>query len=308
MIRHFSPWIILVFTGLCSCILVKSISIPTTFFQISQNEPVLTPPSAHPSRPLNCIKISNLFTSPLLVFNPEIESVKELLPEDVQPDGITGSWKTQHGFPWNDSSVSEADPDHDGYTNAEEFAFNTDPLDSLSKPPCISKLRLKKVDTLSNTFSFEGFNATDNPKKYLFQIRLNGHSLFLKQGESFALCKSDYPAQQWDIIEFHYMQSSQFKKTVQTPQPVDRSQLVIENHASHQRIVLHLHELITLAVPKIFLAERGSQAASIGPVMESQPFVFNNHFYAVSIQNPDSVLIQDVETKKSWILPKPPLN
>jgi hypothetical protein len=53
---------------------------------------------------------------------------------DADGDGLPDSWEIAH-FGNTTSQNGSGDPDHDGATNAEEFAAGTDPMDPASKPP-----------------------------------------------------------------------------------------------------------------------------------------------------------------------------
>ena len=54
------------------------------------------------------------------------------LPEDEETDGLPNSWWSQYGITGTDR-VSSADPDNDGFTNAQENALGTDPTSAASR-------------------------------------------------------------------------------------------------------------------------------------------------------------------------------
>ena len=49
-------------------------------------------------------------------------------------DGIPDWWKVKYGFGLTDPTVATADPDHDGFTNLQEYKLSTDPTDPGSQP------------------------------------------------------------------------------------------------------------------------------------------------------------------------------
>ncbi|HVE41897.1 MAG TPA: metallophosphoesterase [Planctomycetota bacterium] len=53
---------------------------------------------------------------------------------DADGDGLPDTWEVTH-FGNTTSQNGGGDPDHDGATNAEEYAAGTDPMDPASKPP-----------------------------------------------------------------------------------------------------------------------------------------------------------------------------
>ncbi len=60
---------------------------------------------------------------------------------DFDQDGINDIWERVNGLNHQDPSDAEEDPDHDGYTNLEEYKGDTDPNDFLSAPGSVNPLR-----------------------------------------------------------------------------------------------------------------------------------------------------------------------
>jgi hypothetical protein len=61
-------------------------------------------------------------------------------------DGIPNGWKQQYGFNPFDPTVANADADHDGFTNLQEYQAGTDPTDIHSSPFRITDVHLEGND------------------------------------------------------------------------------------------------------------------------------------------------------------------
>jgi hypothetical protein len=115
----------------------------------------------------------SVFIPRLIVFYPENEEIAVLDMDDEGPDGIKFSWKRQFGFPLDDPSVAQADPDRDGFTNLEEYRYGTDPTDRESSPPFISKLCVADFNPVSLSIILRGYSPSpQNPGTYEYQINL----------------------------------------------------------------------------------------------------------------------------------------
>jgi|GEM_PF-899614 len=61
---------------------------------------------------------------------------------DADGDGLPDEWERRFGFNPNDAADANADADGDGFTNAEEFAAKTDPLNRKDHPDYVDSLKL----------------------------------------------------------------------------------------------------------------------------------------------------------------------
>ena len=71
---------------------------------------------------------------------PEEEAPAVVL--DADGDGLPDEWERKYGLSPNDPNDADADLDADGFTNAEEFAANTDPSDRNDHPDYLDSLKL----------------------------------------------------------------------------------------------------------------------------------------------------------------------
>lgn len=75
---------------------------------------------------------AGLAACPFCGNNQEAVKVESL---DNDEDGLPNDWEKKYGLNPNDKSDADKDSDSDGFTNLEEFAAKTNPLDPSSHPP-----------------------------------------------------------------------------------------------------------------------------------------------------------------------------
>jgi hypothetical protein len=115
-----------------------------------------------------------LFIPRLIVFFP---TTKEFTPLDLDnegPDKIKFRWKLDNGFPLDDPTTKDQDPDADGFNNYEEYVAQTEPKNKDSAPPVIQKLRLEKYTQVLLDIDFKGYNPDPESTTggMIFQINL----------------------------------------------------------------------------------------------------------------------------------------
>lgn len=71
---------------------------------------------------------------------PEEQAPAVLL--DADGDGLPDDWERKYGLSPNDQNDADADFDGDGFTNAEEFAANTDPTDRNDHPDYLDSVKI----------------------------------------------------------------------------------------------------------------------------------------------------------------------
>ena len=117
-------------------------------------------------------------------------------------DGIPDVWKKKYGFDILDPTMTNADPDHDGFTNLEEYRAGTNPLDPKSHPDVASKLRVWGVK--QRAFKLRYMSSMAIGTNVTFQINLrSGHSVFERLGgvaEGYKLITHEPKATEGDVL------------------------------------------------------------------------------------------------------------
>jgi len=92
----------------------------------------------------------DLFTGiPLFIKSSAPDQPVDLLKDAPVHPPIPNVWWIQHHLDPGFADSPDRDPDHDGFSNLEEFLAKTDPNDSKSIPQLISKLRYVKDESLT---------------------------------------------------------------------------------------------------------------------------------------------------------------
>ena len=139
---------------------------------------------------------------------------------------LTNKWIIDNHLDILDSDILSEDPDHDGFTNQDEFLAGTDPNDKNSHPAFVTRLRLAQWKKERFRLKFEAYDEGANSYQ-INPIDLRGKSEFRKMGEqikgsSFKLSKFE-------------------KKMVPNPKTgaqTDVSELTVQNTETDELIVL----------------------------------------------------------------------
>lgn len=141
---------------------------------------------------------------------------------EVHPP-VPNEWLEQFGLPIADADVLEQDPDHDGFTNLEEWRGHTNPIDKNSQPEYVTKLKLKSAKEESFHLMFSSWMGDTYA---INAIDLKEPTQFLKKGDT--------------------MKGTRFKivKFTEKYQPnkygtdVDVSELTLENEETKEQLAL----------------------------------------------------------------------
>jgi hypothetical protein len=143
---------------------------------------------------------------------------------------VPNEWLEQFGLPIADADVLEQDPDHDGFSNLDEWLGHTNPTDPKSHPEYYTKLKLK--------------SATEEPFRFVFSswvgntyaintIDLNQPTQFLKVGDTIK-------GTRFKIVKFEEKYQPNKYGT-----NVDVSELTLEQEDAKQQLTLVKEKVAT---------------------------------------------------------------
>jgi hypothetical protein len=96
----------------------------------------------------------------------------EQLP-DVAPDPFK-DWLKKNNLNTLDAEIGNADADNDGFTNREEFEFQTNPNQATNHPPALAKVYVQGIQPISFRLIFKSVSKMPEGKN-LFQINLRSN-------------------------------------------------------------------------------------------------------------------------------------
>lgn len=137
---------------------------------------------------------------------------------------IPNEWIVKHNLDFTNANLLSADDDSDKFTNLEEFNGKTDPTNPNSKPPYITKLRLKQFIQIPFRLKFSG--SPDDGQTFSI------NTLDLKQPTQFLKIGDMVPKTPYKIIG--YQKKSENKNGID----IDVSELIVENQDTMQKIAL----------------------------------------------------------------------
>ena len=92
-------------------------------------------------------------------------------------------WLEKHGLNPLEAGIADADPDHDGFSNREEFEFQTDPRDPHSHPPALAKVYVVSIQPISFTLVFKSVNKVGDKTWFQINLRSNDRTWWKALGE-----------------------------------------------------------------------------------------------------------------------------
>ena len=116
---------------------------------------------------------------------------------DSDGDGIPDAVETAWGLNPRDPTDAEGDMDMDGFTNLEEYAAKTDPVDAGNHPPKFDFLRVSGIEV--RKFPFVLKSHTEGNNKVRFQFNRGNQSFMLVKGQT--LGKTGYVLSDFSIKE-----------------------------------------------------------------------------------------------------------
>lgn len=219
---------------------------------------------------------------------PSAAVASELAATDVAYE----AWFKKYGLDLNDPKMLDADPDGDGYTNREEFLADTNPLDPDSRPGVHPKMRLKE------------FNEIRVP--YLLKS-VDGETAKVEHEEGGETKVETVKVGQT-------LRGSQLKvekvESIQTQDkdgnPIDASKVTLEDAASPGPKIDLVKDMPTRSSASyaVLYSKKGDASITVkqGETFE-WPGEKNTHYRVVDLRN-DQVILEQVENKKMWTVPK----
>jgi len=156
----------------------------------SVKEPDVVEPPVGAGRTLHVLS-----SVPLFVPKGDLDTVEDILADgarEVHP-GIKNSWWVEYGVDPGYANSPERDHDGDGYSNREEYDYETNPADKKSYPALVHKLEVVKIDTRlwyimlnsvlgNDNFQFKYLDKDKNGKRNEIRMRADDN---VKVGQIF---------------------------------------------------------------------------------------------------------------------------
>ena len=187
-------------------------------------------------------KRGQLFVSDIYVIGTDGTPKKPII-ESFYTDTLTGKkipnmWFMKNHLPLLDQTVSQQDPDKDGFSNEDEQRAGTDPNNKESHPPYHSKLFIRQFIRVPFRLLFNAYNG--DPKKdkletFEFQINtidLRQPSEFLKIGEK--VSRTNFQLKKFEIKN---------QLNPKTEEQEDVSELTLYNAETDVTVVLILNRV-----------------------------------------------------------------
>jgi hypothetical protein len=228
---------------------------------------------------------------------PPAEQVTK--PDDTAPAapalaGTAGNadyeaWFKKHHLDLNDPKMLDADPDGDGFSNRDEFLANTDPHDANSVPGQHPKIRLKEFTEVRLPLIVE---SVEGGKARIRRTDVAGRTESVKEGDAIK------------GLAFTVQRVEQIQDTDKEGHPIDRSIVVLEDGGTKERLTLvkdmpartaNSYAVLTAADGKTVKVKQGDTFQWPGDDTAS---------YKVIDLREDQVVLQQVEDKKMWTVPR----
>jgi len=111
---------------------------------------------------------------------PEVEVVIV----DKNKNTIPDDWEEKYGVFSFDPEVINQDPDNDGFSTKEEYAWKTDPKDPASHPPYLAKLVVEGIKPIPFRMIFKGVSKAQGVQIFQINLRDGGRTYWKKIGEA----------------------------------------------------------------------------------------------------------------------------
>ncbi|MEP6668491.1 MAG: Amuc_1099 family pilus-like system protein [Chthoniobacter sp.] len=204
------------------------------------------------------------------------------------------AWFKKYHLDLNDPKMLDADPDGDGFTNREEFLANTDPLDPTSHPPLTDPakaLRLKEYNEARLPITLENI---EGEKARLKRTDGEGKVETVKQGDTLR----GLPLK---VLKIEARQDID-----KNGEHVDLSQVTLEDSSTKEKYVLTGNLPAKTSASYAVLETNDGKA--VLKVHHGDVFTWPTEGgtnYKVIDMSQDQVVIQQMDNKKMWTIPRP---
>ncbi len=201
------------------------------------------------------------------------------------------AWFKKYHLDLNDPKMLDADPDEDGFVNRDEFLADTDPNDKNARPGIHKSIRLKEYNEVRLPLALESIDGDKARIKRTDQE--NAKSVTIKEGDSI----KGLP------LRVKSIESKQdFDKA---GEKVDISRVSLEDASTKETVVL-MKDLPakTSASYAVLVSPDGKTNLK---VRKGDTFTWpaeQGTTYRVLDLSQDQAVLQQIETKKTWTIPR----
>lgn len=220
---------------------------------------------------------------------PADPAVAEVPTELLASDKAYEAWFKKHGLDLNDPKMLDEDTDGDGASNRDEFMADTDPRDPAARPGIHKVMRLKQYNEVRLPLML---TAVEGGAAKIKRVEEGEEKIeSVKQGGTIRGLKVER------IVSRH--------DTDKTGERVDLSRVVLEDPATREKLVL-VKDLParTAATSAVLTSLDGATTLTIH---EGDTFTWpeeQGSTYKVIDLRADQVVVQQLETKKMWTIPR----
>lgn len=204
------------------------------------------------------------------------------------------AWFKKYHLDLNDPKMLDADPDGDGFTNREEFLANTDPLDPNSHPPYTDPARFLKLKEYNEARLPITLESIEGEKAKLKRTDGEGKLETVKAGDTV----HGLPLK---VLKIEARQDID-----KNGEKVDLSQVTLEDSSTKEKYVLTGNlPAKTSASFAVLVTNDGKSTLKVhhGDVFTWPTEGGTN--YKVIDMSQDQVVLQQVDNKKMWTIPRP---
>lgn len=198
-------------------------------------------------------------------------------------------WCKKYALDPNDPAMLDADADGDGLTNRDEFVGGSDPLNPKSRPGIHADMRLKTYNEVKLPLVLD---SVEGDKAFLKQIEGgDAKPQTVKAGDSVGGLKVARVQKRRDFDK--------------SGNPIDISHVTLEDPATKERVMLVKGlPARTAATSAVIVSADGKTTMQ---VKQGETFEWPGKpgtLYVVVDMSSDQVVVQEVETRKVWTIPR----